>query len=89
MNFKREDIEVLAPVGSFESLQAAIQGGANAIYFGVEQLNMRAKSSYNFTKDDLPEIIERAKKNNLKTYLTVNTVIYDSPQNTFRSKMYS
>ncbi|MCK4920980.1 MAG: U32 family peptidase [Bacteroidales bacterium] len=77
MNFKREDIEVLAPVGSFESLQAAIQGGANAIYFGIEQLNMRAKSSYNFTKKDLPEIIGRAKENNLKTYLTVNTVIYD------------
>lgn len=77
MNIKREDIEVLAPVGSFESLEAAIQGGANAIYFGIEQLNMRAKSSYNFTKEDLPVIIERARKNNLKTYLTVNTVIYD------------
>lgn len=77
MNFKREDIEVLAPVGSFESLEAAIQGGANAIYFGIEQLNMRAKSSYNFTKEDLPKIIVRARENNLKTYLTVNTVIYD------------
>lgn len=77
MNFKRKDIEVLAPVGSFESLQAAIQGGANAIYFGIEKLNMRAKSSYNFTKEDFPEIIGRARENNLKTYLTVNTVIYD------------
>ncbi|MCF8379860.1 MAG: U32 family peptidase [Bacteroidales bacterium] len=84
MNFKREDIEVLAPVGSFESLEAAIQGGANAIYFGIEQLNMRAKSSYNFTKEDLPVIIKRAKENNLKTYLTVNTVIYDKELNTVK-----
>ena len=77
MNFKREDIEILAPVGSFESLQAAVQGGANAIYFGIEQLNMRARSSYNFTREDLPEIVRIAKENKLKTYLTVNTVIYD------------
>jgi len=84
MNFKREDIEVLAPVGSFESLEAAIQGGANAIYFGIEQLNMRAKSSYNFTKEDLPKIIDRARENNLKTYLTVNTVIYDQELETVK-----
>jgi len=50
---KREDFELLAPVGSFESLAAAIQAGSNGIYFGVEQLNMRAKSSYNFTLNDL------------------------------------
>jgi len=49
---KRTDIELMAPVGSYESLMAAIQGGANSIYFGIEQLNMRARSSNNFTKDD-------------------------------------
>lgn len=74
---KRSDIELLAPAGSYESLRAAIQGGANAIYFGIEQLNMRARSSANFTKNDLPEIVRIGKENNLKVYLTVNTVIYN------------
>jgi putative protease len=77
MKIQREDIEIMAPVGSFESLQAAIQGGANSVYFGIERLNMRARSSYNFTRKDLPKIISIAKENNLKTYLTVNTVIYN------------
>lgn len=75
---KRCDIEILAPVGSYESLQAAIQGGANAIYFGVEQLNMRAGSSHNFTLDDLREIATIAREAGLKTYLTVNVVLYDN-----------
>jgi len=74
---KRNNIELLAPVGSYESLMAAIQAGANAIYFGIEQLNMRARSSANFTKEDLPKIVSIAKERNLKTYLTVNTVIYN------------
>ncbi|MBE0653404.1 MAG: U32 family peptidase, partial [Bacteroidales bacterium] len=74
---KREDIEIMAPAGSFESLRAAIQGGADSVYFGIEQLNMRARSAYNFTRTDLPEIISIAKTNKLKTYLTVNTVIYN------------
>ena len=56
---KREDIEIMAPVGSYESLSAAIQGGADSIYFGVEQLNMRARSSNNFTLSDLKSIAER------------------------------
>ena len=77
MNFKREEIEIMSPAGSFESLWAAIQGGADSVYFGIEQLNMRARSAYNFTKQDLPEIINVSKDNNLKTYLTVNTVIYN------------
>ncbi len=77
MTIKRKDIELLAPAGSWESLTAAIQGGANAVYFGLEQLNMRARSSYNFTREDLPKIVSLAKENNLKTYLTINTVIYD------------
>ncbi len=74
---KRNNIELLAPAGSYESLMAAIQAGANAIYFGIEQLNMRARSSANFTKEDLPKIVSIAKENNLHTYLTVNTVIYN------------
>ncbi|MFI3262917.1 MAG: peptidase U32 family protein [Rikenellaceae bacterium] len=67
----------MAPVGSYESLMAAIQGGANSIYFGVEQLNMRSQSSFNFTLDDLSQIAEICKENGLKSYLTVNCIIYD------------
>ena len=75
---KREDIELMAPVGSYESLMAAIQGNADSVYFGIEQLNMRAKSSHNFTIEDLKEIVSISNRHNIKTYLTVNTVIYDS-----------
>ncbi len=67
----------MAPAGSYESLMAAIQGGADSVYFGIEQLNMRARSSANFTTKDLPEIVKLAKQHHLKTYLTVNTIIYD------------
>lgn len=77
MNFKRQDIEIMAPVGSYESLAAAIQGGANSIYFGIEQLNMRSGSSFNFTLEDLATIAETCHKNGIKSYLTVNCVIYD------------
>ncbi|HPI08932.1 MAG TPA: peptidase U32 family protein [Saprospiraceae bacterium] len=69
--------ELLAPAGSFESLTAAIQAGADSIYFGVEQLNMRTRSSHNFTIDDLPEIAALCKSHGVKSYLTLNTVIYD------------
>ena len=74
---KREDYELLAPAGSYESLTAAGQGGANAIYFGIEQLNMRARSSANFTSEDLPKIVEKAAELGMKSYLTVNTVVYN------------
>ena len=67
----------MAPVGSYESLYAAIQGGADAIYFGIQGLNMRAKSSNNFTTDDLRRSAEVCAENGLKSYLTVNTVVYD------------
>lgn len=67
----------MAPVGSYESLHAAIQGGADAVYFGIEGLNMRAKSSNNFTVDDLRRIAETCADSGLKSYLTVNTVVYD------------
>ena len=68
----------MAPVGSYESLMAAIQGGADAIYFGIEGLNMRAKSSNNFTIDDLHKIAHCCHENGLKSYLTVNTVVFDN-----------
>ncbi|MUP39692.1 peptidase U32 family protein [Labilibaculum euxinus] len=73
----RSEIELMAPVGSYESLMAAIQGGANSIYFGIEQLNMRSRSSNNFTIEDLHNIASICKENNIKSYLTVNTVLFD------------
>ena len=66
----------MAPVGSYESLMAAIQGGADSIYFGIEGLNMRARSSNNFTTEDLRRIASICQEHGLKSYLTVNTVIY-------------
>ena len=69
-------VDILAPVGSYESLTAAIKAGCNSIYFGVEQLNMRARSSINFTRDDLKEISKICKDNNVKSYLTLNTILY-------------
>lgn len=70
-------IELMAPAGNFDSLQAALDNGADSVYFGVEQLNMRARASINFTLADLPEIAKRCKKKNVRTYLTLNTIIYD------------
>ena len=67
----------MAPVGSYESLTAALQGGADSVYFGVEGLNMRARSSANFTLDDLKNIVRICREKEVKTYLTVNTIIYD------------
>jgi U32 family peptidase len=74
---KRKDIEVMAPAGSYESLMAAIQGGADAVYFGVEQLNMRAASSNNFTIDDLRNIASICREKGLRSYLTLNVVVFD------------
>jgi putative protease len=74
----REKIELMAPAGSYESLQAAIQGGADAVYFGVEKLNMRSRSSFNFTLDDLDKVIAIAGEHQMHTYLTLNTVIYNN-----------
>ncbi len=74
---KRSEIELMAPVGSYESLMAAVQGGANSIYFGIEQLNMRSRSANNFTFEDLRKIASICKENNMKSYLTVNTVLFD------------
>ncbi len=77
MDLKREDFEIMAPVGSYESLQAAIQAGANSVYFGIEKLNMRSRSASNFGTEDLRNIVKICKENGLKSYLTVNTVIYN------------
>ena len=67
----------MAPAGSYEALAAAVKAGANSVYFGVEQLNMRTKSTHNFTMEDLPEIARVCKENGLKSYLTLNTIVYD------------
>ena len=77
MKMKRSDFEIMAPVGSYESLAAAIAAGADSVYFGVEGLNMRSRSSANFTLDDLREIASRCSENGVKTYLTVNTIVYN------------
>ena len=78
------DYEIMSPAGSYESLMAAIQGGADSIYFGIEGLNMRAKSSNNFTIEDLHNIALICKENNIKSYLTVNTIIYDNDMDLMR-----
>ncbi len=70
-------VELMAPAGSFESMMAAIQGGANSVYFGIEQLNMRARATMNFTLDDLPKIGELGREHGIRTYITLNTIIYD------------
>jgi len=72
-----QKIELMAPAGNFESLQAALDNGADSVYFGVEQLNMRARASVNFTLDDLEEIQKRCSEKGVRSYLTLNTIIYD------------
>ncbi|NVK52026.1 MAG: U32 family peptidase [Flavobacteriaceae bacterium] len=72
-----QKIELMAPAGNFESLQAALDNGCDSVYFGVEQLNMRARASINFTLDDLEEISKRCSEKNVRTYLTLNTIVYD------------
>ena len=77
MNLGKNKVEIMSPVGSYESLMAAIQGGANAVYFGVGSLNMRSRSAVNFSLEDLKQISNICKKHAIRTYLTVNTIIYD------------
>jgi len=74
----QNQIEIMAPAGSYESLMAAVNAGANSVYFGVENLNMRAGNSVNFSLEDLAKITAICREKNVKTYLTLNTVIYDS-----------
>lgn len=73
---KLTDFEIMAPVGSRDSLAAAIQAGADSVYFGIEKLNMRAGSASAFTVDDLREIAQTCSEHGMKSYLTVNTIIY-------------
>ena len=75
---KKEMIEVMSPVGSFETLASAIQSGAQAVYFGLGVLNMRAKSTVNFTEEDLAKIVEICKLHNVRSYLAINTIMYDA-----------
>ena len=75
---RRKDFEIMAPVGSWESLAAALSAGADAVYFGIEGLNMRSRSSANFTMDDMDNIVAECNRHGVKSYLTVNTVVYDS-----------
>ena len=77
MNLTEKDFEIMAPVGSRDSLAAAIQAGADSVYFGIENLNMRARSASTFTIDDLREIARTCEEHGMKSYLTVNTIIYD------------
>jgi len=74
----QNQIEIMAPAGSYESLMAAINAGADSVYFGVQNLNMRARNSNNFSLEDLAKITAICKEKNVKSYLTLNTVIYDS-----------
>jgi U32 family peptidase len=82
---RRKDVEIMAPAGSYDSLMAAIQGGADSVYFGAEKLNMRAASSNNFSLDDLRNISLICKENGLKSYLTLNVVVYDNEKEQMQS----
>lgn len=75
---EKRQIEIMAPVGSYESLMAAIQGGAGSVYFGVEHLNMRSRSANNFSLEDLKKIVKIASSQKVKTYLTLNVEIFDT-----------
>ena len=77
LNAVSKQVEIMAPVGTFESLAAAIQAGADSVYFGLEHLNMRSKSSANFSIDDLKTITTLCQEQGIKTYLTLNTVMFD------------
>ena len=80
-----KEYEIMAPVGSRESLAAAIQAGADSVYFGIGQLNMRSHSANHFTIGDLREIARTCAEHGMKSYLTVNTIIYDDDIETMRT----
>ena len=77
LNENTNELEIMSPAGNFECLASSIKAGANSVYFGVEQLNMRARAANNFTLADLGEIVKTCKEKNVKTYLTLNTIMYD------------
>ena len=72
---KRDELEIMAPAGNFECLHAAIQGGADSVYFGVGHLNMRSHSANNFSPEDLPEIVRICREAGVKSYMTLNIVL--------------
>lgn len=82
---RREDFDLMAPVGSFDALMAAIQGGADSVYFGIGTLNMRARSSVNFTPDDLRKIMRICRQFGKRAYLTLNIIVYDEEIDAMRS----
>ncbi len=83
----RTSPSILSPAGSFEALSAAIQGGAQAVYFGIEQLNMRARAANNFSVDDLDRIVKQCHASDVRAYLTLNTVLYDHDMQLMRRIM--
>ena len=74
---QKRKVELMAPAGNWESMRAAIHSGADSVYFGVEQLSMRARATMNFTVEDLPEIAKVCGSHGVRTYITLNTIIYD------------
>lgn len=82
---KKQNVEIMSPVGSYEALYAAMEAGCNSVYFGVEGLNMRSRSANNFTIEDLRKIASIAQENGVRTYLTLNTVVYDSEMDYMKS----
>src|ERR1017187_522923 len=74
---EKRKIEIMSPAGGYESLMAAIQGGANSVYFGVEQLNMRARATMNFSTEDIEKVARICNENSVRSYITLNTIIYD------------
>ena len=72
-----KQVEIMSPAGDWTSLTAALQAGADSVYFGVEQLNMRSRGAHNFTLEELPKIVETCRKHKVKTYLTVNSILYN------------
>ena len=83
----RKSLEIMAPAGNFECLSAAIQGGADSVYFGVENLNMRSHSANNFSMSDLPEICRICRENGIKSYLTLNIVLYQDDMEDMRKTL--
>lgn len=82
---ENSNVEIMAPAGSFEALTTAIAAGCNSVYFGIEQLNMRSRSSINFTIEDLKDIVIQCNKSNVKSYLTMNTILYDHDINLMKN----
>ena len=84
---EKQHIEIMAPAGNFECLMAAIQGGADSVYFGVGNLNMRSHSANNFTNEDLAEVVRICRQHGVKTYLTLNIVVYQTEMEDIRKAL--